>query len=153
MNKDSDNINSKTNLNSIRFHHFGLALNDFSRALAYYRNLRYDCTPPIIEPQHNVEVVFCYSEQYPSVELVKPINEKSPVVNYLKNNNEIIYHTCYELDDVERDIKVLFSNNKAICVEKPKPSIAFDGRLASFYLVNNVGLIEILQGESRVSSV
>jgi len=82
----------------------------------------------------------------PSVELIKPINNQSPITNYLKIRNEFIYHTCYEVDNAE-DIKKLFIKNRTICISKPKPAILFDNRLVSFYYLPNVGMIEILHNE------
>ena len=98
----------------------------------------------MIDPLQNVELVLCTSKIYPAVELVKPINKKSPITNYLNKNNEMIYHICYELDDIQ-ELEILFSKNRAICVSKPKPAILFDNRLVSFYYIRDVGLIEILQ--------
>ncbi|NQV18396.1 MAG: VOC family protein [Armatimonadetes bacterium] len=132
-------------LNKITFHHFGLALKDFSKAIEFYKKLGYDHTEPIIDSLQNVELVLCTSEKHPTVELVKPINNNSPITNYLSKNNEMIYHVCYEVEDIARDIKILFSNYRAFCVSKPKPAILFDNRLVSFYYINNVGLIEVLQ--------
>lgn len=132
-------------MNSIVFHHFGLALKDFYKAVLFYKNLSYQCTKPIVDPFQNVELVFCTSPIFPSVELVKPVNDQSPIINYLSKNNEVIYHLCYEVDDIEKDINKLFSISRVICVSKPQPAILFDNRLVSFYYINNVGLVEILQ--------
>ena len=100
----------------ISFHHFGLAVKEFEKALAFYKNIGYDFTESIVDPLQNVELVLCTSEKYPMVELVKPINEKSPITNILNKNNEMIYHICYVLDDIERDLKTLFSKEE-ICIE------------------------------------
>lgn len=129
----------------IKFHHFGLALKDFNNALSFYKNMNYVCTEPIIDKLQNVELVLCTSKIFPAVELVKPINDQSPIFNYLEKNNEIIYHICWEIYSPDINIKKLFSKNRAICISKPKPAILFDGRLVSFYYLNNVGLMEILQ--------
>ena len=131
--------------NAIEFHHFGLAVKDFNDALLFYKNLRYMCTDPIIDTVHNVELILCTSKMFPAVELVKPINDQSPITNYLKKNNEMLYHICYEVCNPELDIKTLFSCSRAICVSKPKPAILFDNRLVSFYYLDNIGLVEVLQ--------
>ena len=130
---------------AIVFHHFALALKDFEAALLFYKNLRYTCTDPIVDTLQNVELILCTSNTFPTIELVKPINEQSPITNYLRKNNEILYHMCYEVSNPELDIKTLFACSRAICVSKPKPAILFENRLVSFYYINNVGLVEILQ--------
>ena len=113
-----------------------------------YSNLNYDFSKPIADKIQNVELIMCTSKVFPSVELIKPVNKKSPINNYLSKNNEIIYHTCYEIENYKEGIKKLFSKNKAICISKPKPAILFNDRLVSFYYVEDVGIIEILQKNS-----
>lgn len=131
--------------NLIKFHHFGLAVKDFEFALRFYSNLNYDFSKPIVDKIQNVELIMCTSKTFPSVELIKPVNKKSPINNYLSKNNEIIYHTCYEIGNYEEGIEKLFSKNRAICISKPQPAILFKGRLVSFYYIKDVGIIEILQ--------
>ena len=126
------------------FHHYGLAVNDFQKALSFYKQLGYNCTELVVDLLQNVELIFCTSINYPSVELIKPLNDKSPVINLLQKYNEIIYHVCYEVDNVE-NIKILFPNHRGICTSKPKPAILFDSRLVAFYYIEGVGLIELLQ--------
>lgn len=132
-------------MSRIAFHHFGLAVKSFSKAAAFYENLGYRVPSPVFDPLQNVELILCTSEAQPAVELVKPVGDDTPVTNYLSKNNEMIYHTCYEVDEIEQDIKTLFQANRAICVSKPKPAVLFDNRLVSFYYVSNVGLIELLE--------
>lgn len=132
-------------MGSIRFHHYGLAVSDFSAALKFHTNLGYTCGKSVVDNLQKVELIMCDMDGFPSVELVKPINDESPINNYLKKNPEIIYHVCYEVDDATTDVKKLFSENRAICVSKPKPAILFNNRNVSFYYIKNVGLVEILE--------
>lgn len=132
-------------MSRIVFHHFGLAVKDFTKAAAFYKNLGYQVPEPVYDPLQNVDLILCTSESQPAVELVKPVGDDTPVTNYLNKNNEMIYHTCYEVDDIEQDVKILFQANRAICVSKPKPAVLFNNRLVSFYYVSNVGLIELLE--------
>ena len=131
-------------MNKIKFNHLGLAVKRFSDALAFYKNLGYHCTDPVIDSLQNVEIILCTSVKFPTVELIKPINDKSPINNYLNKCNEMIYHICYEVEKIE-NVKKLFPNNRVFCTSKPKPAILFDNRLVSFYYINDVGLIELLQ--------
>lgn len=132
-------------MSSIKFHHYGLAVSDFTNALKFHNNLGFTCGEPIIDELQKVELIMCVSDDFPSVELVKPINEKSPIINFLKKNSEIIYHVCYEVEDPKADVEKLFSNNRAICVSKPKPAILFNNRNVSFYYMKDVGLVEVLE--------
>ena len=132
-------------IGQISFHHYGLALKKFEDAIRFHENLGYSCSKEIFDELQNVMLVLCTSSIYPSVELVKPVNKNSPIYNYLEKNNEMIYHTCYEINTSKVSINEFFSQNRFIYVSKPKPAILFNNRLVSFYYLNNVGLIEILE--------
>ena len=132
-------------MNNVKFHHYGLAVNRFDEALIFHRNLGYKCSRPVIDKEQDVELILCVSKKYPTVELVKPINNNSPIITYLRKNNEIIYHVCYEVNNPKDIIQILMKKNRAICVREPRPAIIFDNRLVSFYYIKNVGLIEILE--------
>jgi len=132
-------------MENINFHHYGLALKDFNNAIKFHANLGYQCSEIIFDSLQNVELVLCTSDNFPTVELVKPYNSNSPISNYLKKNNEMIYHVCYEINNYEEDLIRIFGENRAICVSTPKPAILFENRLVSFYYITDVGLIELLQ--------
>ena len=53
------------------------------------------------------------------------------------------YHTCYEVVDIEVEIKKL-KKNGYIQVSKTVPAIAFENRLVCFLYNKNIGLIELL---------
>ena len=132
-------------MKGLRFHHYGLAVQDFARAVRFHENLNYSIKGPIIDELQEVELMICESDEYPFVELVKPVNEESPVNNYLRRNNEIIYHVCYEITEKEFDINDIFIANRSVCVRKPMPAVLFNNRRVSFYYLPDVGLIEILE--------
>ncbi len=129
----------------VKFHHYGLALKSFAEAKTFHKNLGYSLSNEVHDKLQKVRLIICESKVFPAVELVKPADINSPINNYLSKNNEIIYHVCYEIDKRHISISELFSKNRYICVSKPKPAILFNNRLVSFYYINNLGLIEILE--------
>ena len=135
----------KNNTKNIQFHHYGLALKSFDNAIPFYQNLGYKCGKEIIDLNQNVRAILCESNNLPSVELVKPLDHNSPLENYLKRNNEIIYHVCYEIDISKISITDLLINNNYLCAIDPKPALLFNTRNVSFYYLKDVGLIEILE--------
>jgi len=132
-------------LTNVKFHHYGLAVKRFKEAIQFHNTLGYSCGEIVIDNLQYVELVLCSSPHYPSVELVMPFGDNSPINSFLKKNNEIIYHICYEINIADISIDQFFSGNRYICVSEPKPAILFNNRLVSFYYINNVGLIEILE--------
>lgn len=128
-----------------KFHHYGIAVKEFKHAENFYTALGYNCTKQIHDELQNVYLKFLTCNGMPNIELVKPVNNTSPISKYLSNYNELIYHTCYEIDLNILSIDSFFGTSKKVCVSKPKPAILFNNRNVSFYYVSNVGLIEILE--------
>ena len=120
-------------------------MKSFDNAISFYQNLGYKCGKEIVDLNQDVRAILCKSNCLPSIELVKPLNNNSPLQNYLKRNNEIIYHTCYEVNMSKVSINDMFVNNNYLCVSDPKPALLFNNRNVSFYYVKDVGLIEILE--------
>ena len=89
------------------FHHIGIAVNNIENAQTSYEKLGYKMTLIIIDPIQNVKLCFLDKSDSPTLELVCPIDDKSPVVSILKKNNAMPYHTCYEVDDIDLEIKKL----------------------------------------------
>ena len=127
------------------FHHFGKAVKSFDNSIKMYRSMGYTCSIPIVDELQDVELVMCRSDFFPNIELVKPISKTSPVNSYLQHLNEVIYHTCYEVEHLETLIEHIKATNKIMCVSQRKPAILFDNRYVSFYYIKDVGLFEFLE--------
>ena len=80
----------------MQFHHYGIAVRSFKEALKFYKNLDFKLSKKIIDKVQNVEIILCTSKNYPAVELIKPINKKSPISKMVEDNETSIYHVCYE---------------------------------------------------------
>ena len=127
------------------FHHVGIAVKDFKAGVKFYTGLGYSASQPVIDKHQNVELVMLKSDSFPDIELIKPVNENSPVNNYLKNYNEMIYHFCYETNDLIKMLDILKKDFRVICISEPKPAVLFDGRKVSFYYIKDVGIVEFLE--------
>jgi hypothetical protein len=63
-----------------------------------------------------------------------------------RHTSGIIYHVCYETDDLTAALAALENAGlRAFCVSPPMPAPLFGGRPVSFYNVTGMGLIEILE--------
>ena len=78
------------------------------------------------------------------VELVEPINDRSPVNEILKKNGNIPYHFCYEVDGLTEAILEM-KKSGFIKIINPVPAKAFNNRLICFLYNKDVGLIELLE--------
>lgn len=127
------------------FHHIGIAVKDFKASVRFYTGLGYEASEPVMDKYQNVELVMLKSDTFPNIELIKPVDENSPVNNYLKNYNETIYHFCYETNDLKETLDILSKDYRVLCISKPKPAVLFDGSKVSFYYIKDVGIVEFLE--------
>tara|TARA_B100000886_G_scaffold101634_1_gene67527 strand:- start:12796 stop:13224 length:429 start_codon:yes stop_codon:yes gene_type:complete len=139
----------KTKINKVfnkelKFHHYGIAVKSFKNYLKFYKRLGYKFQTKIIDKRQHVELILCNAKNFPSVELVKPINKKSPITRMLNNSESSIYHVCYEAKKKNFDINNFLNNFNYVCVSEPKPDKLFKKRFTGFYFIKDFGLIEIL---------
>jgi len=84
-----------------RLNHVAIVVPDLEQASKLYRNtLGAQVSAPVPQPAHGVTVVFV---ELPNtkVELLYPIDDKSPVKGFLdKNPSGGIHHVCYEVEDI-----------------------------------------------------
>jgi methylmalonyl-CoA/ethylmalonyl-CoA epimerase len=127
----------------------GVAVKEFETSLEFYTLIGYKKTTnnPIRDNLQKVDLYLLEHDLHPRIELVKPYEKDSPVNSYLKKTDNIIYHYCYEVKNFEQVVTNLKEKFRIFNVSKPKPAILFDNRLVTFYYINNVGLIELLENE------
>jgi catechol 2,3-dioxygenase-like lactoylglutathione lyase family enzyme len=131
--------------NLVVFHHIGLAVRDFAAARDFYALQGYHCGEPVIDPIQDVELLFCTKTGSPGVELVRPLHERSPVANYLKQQTECFYHVCFDVSELQAALKQVYGARRYLCVSPRKPAVLFGGRHVSFYYAKGIGLAEFLE--------
>lgn len=135
-------------LSGLRFNHLGLALANERDALVMLENLGYTIGEKIFDPLQNVSVRLSTSAQHPAVETITPGEGKSPIDGIISKFGEMIYHTCYETDDLSKTLQTLEGLSlRVMTVSERKPAVLFGGRHVSFYRVMGWGIIELLENE------
>jgi catechol 2,3-dioxygenase-like lactoylglutathione lyase family enzyme len=129
----------------IAFHHIGVAVRDFAPSRDFYALQGYDFLAPVTDPVQEVELLFGTKSGAPSIELVKPLHGRSPVINYLKEQTECIYHVCFEVSDREAALQYVYGKRRYLCASPRKPAVLFGGRHVSFYYSRGIGLVEFLE--------
>ena len=137
-------------LDNLPLNHIGIAVRDFDKSLNFYCLLGYKKMHPEVvrDELQTADLIMLTHDSMPNIELVKPYSEKSPINNYLKENDSVIYHLCYEVKSFDKIVKELKKEFRLFNVSEPKPAILFDYKLVAFYYIKGVGLIELLE-ESR----
>ena len=84
-----------------RLNHVAIAVPDLEAAATTYRDtLGATVSEQKVEQEHGVTVVFV---ELPNtkIELLHPLDEKSPIATFLnKNPSGGMHHICYEVDDI-----------------------------------------------------
>jgi methylmalonyl-CoA/ethylmalonyl-CoA epimerase len=131
----------------LKFHHMGIALKKEGEALKFLSGLGYDEGERVYDPEQKVNLRLCTVEGKPSVELVTKVeNEEGPLENILRKYGELIYHTCYETENLDASLKAIEDEGlRVLPVAPPKPAVLFGGGHVSFYTIMGFGLIEVLE--------
>jgi Glyoxalase/Bleomycin resistance protein/Dioxygenase superfamily len=129
------------------FHHMGLAVKDDGPALILLGALGYAWGERVFDPLQNVNLRLCTASGRPAVEIVQPGGEgPSPIDGMISNYSAQIYHTCYETADLAATLAEMKRLGlRLVRISPPTPAILFGGRLVSFYKVQGVGIIELLE--------
>ena len=125
------------------FNHIGVACYDIEKTASIYVEAGYSRTEEIIDPLQNVKVCVLKKDLMPTVELLSPVDEKSPICKTLQKTGVSPYHVCYNVPNMEQAIKDL-RTKKFMPVSKPKMSNVFNS-MVCFLFHKEIGLIEILE--------
>ena len=80
-----------------------------------------------------------------NIELVEPAADDSPLVKFLETKGPGIHHLCFEVDDIEDEIKTLIEKGALLIDKVPRPG-AHQTRVAFLHPKGTGGvLIELSQ--------
>ena len=136
-------------LDSMKFHHIGIAVKEIEKTAAVYVQGGYNKSTITFDPIQNVNICWLVKDGMPTIELLAPVDEKSPVNNTLEKNGVTPYHTCYIVDDIESAVKEL-RKQKYIIVSKPEPAVAINNCKVAFLYNKNIGLIELVEEPANI---
>ena len=134
-------------IDDLRFHHIGIACFDINETKAFYELMGYVASPIIDDPIQDIRISFLKKEGSPMLELLAPIDEKSPVNRILDTQGVTPYHICYEVDDIDAMMTPLRKQHKFVRVSKAAPACAIDDRRVAFLFRKDVGLIELVESK------
>ena len=94
-------------IDSMKFHHIGVAVKDIEKTAAVYVQGGYNQSAITFDAVQNVNICWLTKEGMPTVELLAPVDESSPVCKTLEKNGVTPYHTCYIVEDIETAVAEL----------------------------------------------
>jgi methylmalonyl-CoA/ethylmalonyl-CoA epimerase len=129
------------------FHHVGYVVKSIAEiGEEFSRSIGAEWDGNIIhDPLQEAKVTFLFSggRQGPSLELVEPAGDKSPLHRFLAKGGGL-HHVCYEVDSLATQLQ---QSRAAGClvVREPLPAVAFGGRKIAWVYTRQKLLVEYLE--------
>lgn len=124
------------------FNHIGVATRAIKMSISIYEKLGFSSGEIVFDPVQNVNICFLKKSGHPDIELIEPVDKKSPVSNILDKIGTTPYHLCYSCDDLDSDISEL-KKKRFLTVVSPVKAIALDNHRVCFCYHKDFGLIEL----------
>ncbi|MDD3206702.1 MAG: VOC family protein [Lachnospiraceae bacterium] len=136
-NKETD---KKMEPDEMRFHHVGIATADIPTMQEYLKSIARitHITDTVYDEQQQANLCMVTLSDGTDIELIS-----GPQVEKLVKKRNFLYHTCYEVADIEAKIETLVEKG-AILVSEPKEAILFNRKKVAF-LMTAMGLIELVE--------
>ena len=134
-------------MSSLRLHHVGFVVASINESMpGFLRSLAATWDGIVFsDPLQNVRVAFLSTGAgSASIELVEPAGEDAPVQRFLRERSGGLHHLCYEVDDIEEELRRMRSE-KAMIARRPKPAVAFGGRRIAWVITAEKLLVELLE--------
>ncbi|MDP3734731.1 MAG: VOC family protein [Nanoarchaeota archaeon] len=125
----------------LKMHHIGIACKDIEQCKQFIKNSMVvtEETETIFDELQNAFICLLTLEDSSRLELVS-----GEIVKDIIKQGMSYYHTCYSVNDIQKAIKILQQECKAIVISEPKKAKIFNGRLAAF-LYTPIGILELLE--------
>jgi len=104
-----------------KINHVAIAVNNIEEASKFYQEvLGLTLSGVEVVTAQKTKVGFLKIGES-NIELVQPAEADSPLVKYLENKGQGIHHICFEVDDVEAEVKAYLEKGATLIDQKPRP--------------------------------
>ncbi len=133
---------------TLAFHHIGLATKNMDRARRLYESLGYAVSNLNVVQNQRVRVCFVTKKEHPTIELIEPLSDDSPVCAILEKSGSTAYHLCYTTPDLSQ-VEIQLRALKCLPVGDAFVSDPLDGQTTRFFYNANIGLVEVTESAER----
>ncbi len=104
-----------------RINHIAVAVKNLEEAAKFYQNmLGLNLSGvEVVASQKTKAGFFKIAES--NIELVQPTEPDSPLAKFLDTKGQGIHHICFEVDDIEAEIKALLEKGAPMVDQKSRP--------------------------------
>ena len=117
---------------------------ELDASIAFYADLGYQRSEVYTDPLQHIAVVLMRRAGDPLIELIAPDGSASTVSSWIGRITAGPYHTCYEVENIDRAIGWLAIRRFAKTFG-PVPAAAFSMRRVAFLWGAQSGLVELLE--------
>jgi methylmalonyl-CoA/ethylmalonyl-CoA epimerase len=129
----------------IKINHIAIAVNNIEEAANFYQTiLGLKLSGLEVVTDQKTRVGFLKIGES-NIELIQPAERDSPLVKFLETKGQGIHHICFEVDDVESEVKSLLEKGALLIDQKPR-SGAHNTKVAFIHPRSSSGvLIELCE--------
>ena len=138
---------------AMHLHHIGYVVESIENALpGLLRSLGANWDGYIFEdPYQKVRAAFLSTDRLDAqIELIQPTADDSPVSKFLQERGGGLHHCCFEVQSLDESISTMRKEG-ALLAKRPRPAVAFGGRLIAWLLTPEKLLVELLQKGTNVN--
>jgi len=128
-----------------KINHIAIAVNNIEEAGKFYQEIMGLTLSgvEVVTAQKTRVGFFKIGES--NIELVQPAEPDSPLVKFLDTKGQGIHHICFEVDDVEAEVKAYLEKGATLIDQKPRPG-AHNTKVAFIHPKSSSGvLIELCE--------
>ena len=128
-----------------KINHIAIAVNNIEEATKFYQEVMGLTLSgvEVVTAQKTKVGFFKIGES--NIELVQPAEPASPLVKFLETKGQGIHHICYEVEDVEAEVKAYLDKGATLIDQKPRPG-AHNTKVAFIHPKSSSGvLIELCE--------
>jgi len=128
-----------------KINHIAIAVNNIEEAAKFYQTiLGLNLSGVEVVTAQKTRVGF-FKIGESNIELVQPAEPNSPLVKFLETKGPGIHHICFEVDDVEAEVKAYLEKGATLIDQKPRPG-AHNTKVAFVHPKSSSGvLIELCE--------
>lgn len=103
-----------------KINHIAIAVSNIEESAKFYQNvLGLSLSDVEVVPAQKTRAGF-FRIGETNIELVQPSEPDSPLVKFLEAKGQGIHHICFEVDDVEAEVKAFLEKGAAMVDQKPR---------------------------------
>jgi methylmalonyl-CoA/ethylmalonyl-CoA epimerase len=104
-----------------KINHIAIGVNNLEEAAKFYQDVLGLALSgvEVVTAQKTKVGFFKIGES--NIELVQPAEPDSPLVKFLETKGPGIHHVCFEVDDVETEVKAFLDKGATMIDQKPRP--------------------------------